>query len=430
MEYVDGIRLREFQQVRKEIRGSGQHLIVGIDVAKERHNAYFGTATGRTLHKGLVFDNTIEGFRKLLTLAEALKVQYDLTKVIFGVEPTANYHKPLGEHLIKCGQMVVLVSAAAVKNNRQLLDGRWDKHDTKDSANVADLISQGKCLYYEYPDPRVRDIRNLLSLKRRLKKEEHGLRVRIRNQLLAQYFPEMDRYFGPSVSLSVIGRCLDPSMIAGMQYDEFCRSVAPGKLNLSQQKRLQAIWQTAPESIGCRVGDAVPFEAQVMVSKLHQVRETIKAVQDKIEDLCIEFPEYTCLLSIPGFGPDISSKVLGAIGYSFRFTSSKQVLKMAGFDLCANRSGKTSNSATPVISKQGKADLRYALYQAALIASLSNKDFMTYYTNKLRGRQREKGIGTKMRVKLAAKLLVIAWTLMKKKEPFDQKYLHKEDTKV
>ena len=53
---------------------------------------------------------------------------------------------------------------------------------------------------------------------------------------------------------------------------------------------------------------------------------------------------------------------------------------------------------------------------------------MTYYTNKLRGRQRERGIGTKMRVKLAAKLLVIAWTLMKKKESFDPKYLDKGDT--
>ncbi len=60
----------------------------------------------------------------------------------------------------------------------------------------------------------------------------------------------------------------------------------------------------------------------------------------------------------------------------------------------------------------------------------SNKDFMTYYTNKLRGRQREKGIGTKMRVKIAAKLLVIAWTLMKKKELFDPKYLNVEDTTV
>jgi len=430
MEQVDGIRLREFQQVRKEIRGSAQHLIVGIDVAKERHNAFFGTATGGTLHKGLVFDNTIEGFRKLLTVTEALKVQHDLTKTVFGVEPTANYHKPLGEHLIKCGHLVVLVSTAAVKHNRSLLDGRWDKHDTKDSANVADLISQGKCLYYEYPGQEIRDIRSLLSLKKRLKKEEHGLRVRIRNQLLAQYFPEMDRHFGSAVSLSVVRCCLNPSAIAGMEFDDFCRTIAPGKLNMAQQKRIKAIWQTAPESIGCRVGDAVPFEAQVMVSGLQQVRETIKMVANKIEDLCIQFPEYPCLLSIPGFGPDVSSKVLAAISYPFRFTSGKQVLKMAGFDLCANRSGKTSYSATPVISKQGKADLRYALYQAALIASLSNKDFITYYTNKLRGRNREKGIGTKMRVKLAAKLLVIAWTLMKKKESFNPKYLNQGDTKV
>ncbi|MDA8104138.1 MAG: transposase [Nitrospiraceae bacterium] len=172
------------------------------------------------------------------------------------------------------------------------------------------------------------------------------------------------------------------------------------------------------------------FEAKVMVSGLYRVRETIRSVEDEIENLCIQFPEYPCLLSIPGFGPDVSSKVLAAISYPFRFTSGKQVLKMAGFDLCANRSGKSSNSATPVISKQGKTDLRYALYQAALIASLTNKSFMTYYTNKLSGRQREKGIGTKMLVKLAAKLLIVAWTLMKKKEPFDPKYLQKGDAKV
>jgi transposase len=427
---VNVIRLQEFRQVRTEIRGSDRHLIVGIDVAKERHNAFFGTATGRTLHKGLIFENTIEGCQKLLGMTEALKVQHDLSGVVFGLEPTANYHKPLGEHLIKCGHTVVLVSAAAVKNNRPLLDGRWDKHDTKDAANIADLISQGKCLYYEYPDPRVKALRDLLSLKRRLKKEEHGLRVRIRNHLLAQYFPEMDQHFGNAVSLTVIGRCLDPSVIAGMEYDKFRREAAPGKLTLAQQKRLRRIWDMAPESIGCSVGDAVPFEAKVMVSKLHQVRDTIKSVDDKIEDICREFPEYPCLLSIPGFGPDVSSKVLSAISYPFRFTSGKQVLKMAGFDLCAERSGKTSHSVTPVISKQGKADLRYALYQAALIASLSNKDFMAYYTNKLRGRHKEKGIGTKMRVKLAAKLLIIAWTLMKKKESFDPNYLNRGDTRI
>jgi hypothetical protein len=42
----------------------------------------------------LIFDNTVEGFRKLLTMTEALKVQHDLTKVVFGLEPTANYPSP------------------------------------------------------------------------------------------------------------------------------------------------------------------------------------------------------------------------------------------------------------------------------------------------------------------------------------------------
>ena len=51
---------------------------------------------------------------------------------------------------------------------------------------------------------------------------------------------------------------------------------------------------------------------------------------------------------------------------------------------------------------------------------------MPYFTNKLAGRAKEKGIGTKMRVKLAAKLLIIAWTLMKKKELYDPKYLKLE----
>jgi len=197
-------------------------------------------------------------------------------------------------------------------------------------------------------------------------------------------------------------------------------------MTLAKGRRMGAIWRDAINSIGCTMGEAAFYEARVMVDGLKQIRQTIKDVDDKLEDACLQFPEYTYLLSIPGFGPDVSAKVLGAIGDPYRFRSSKQVLKLAGFDLCANRSGKTSNNATPVISKQGKADLRYGLYQAALIASFKNKDFITYFTKKLAGRAKEKGIATKMRVKLAAKLLIIAWTLMKKKECFDPKYLQLE----
>ena len=40
MNEVDAIRLKQFRQLKREIRGSGDYLIVGIDVAKLKHNAF------------------------------------------------------------------------------------------------------------------------------------------------------------------------------------------------------------------------------------------------------------------------------------------------------------------------------------------------------------------------------------------------------
>ncbi len=85
---TEDIRLEEFRQLRKKIRGSREYLIVGIDVAKEKHNAFFGTATGKTLFKRLVFENSKEGFERLDRQTEAIKVQNNLKEVVFGLEPT------------------------------------------------------------------------------------------------------------------------------------------------------------------------------------------------------------------------------------------------------------------------------------------------------------------------------------------------------
>ncbi|MBU4344812.1 MAG: transposase, partial [Proteobacteria bacterium] len=158
--------------------------------------------------------------------------------------------------------------------------------------------------------------------------------------------------------------------------------------------------------------------------KLKQVRNQIKETNDLIEDFCLEFPEYSYLLTIPGFGPYISAKVLASIGDPFRFENRKQLIKMSGYDLCANRSGRTSDKAIPVISKKGNSELRYALYQAANVAASKVDIFRAYFTQLLLGRERERGIKTKMHVKLAVKMLVIAWTLMKKREVFNPDYLN------
>jgi len=347
-----------------------------------------------------------------------------LNQVLFGMEPTANYHKPLGEFLINEGHNVVLVAPEAVKKNRSLLDGRWDKNDGKDCGNIADLISQGKCLYYEYPSLELRDLRNLLSLRRKLKKLEHGVRMRIRNHLVAQYFPELDEHchWGEHEGLAMVRWCLDPAVVAELSDSELLARLHTQGRTLAQRRRLSALRQKAPTSIGCRFGPSVEFEGRMVVKLLKEIRQTLSDTEEKIEQVCLKFAQYPCLLSIPGFGPTLSAMVLGAIGNPWRFRSGPQVLKMVGLDLSASQSGK-SKHGLPSISKKGKAELRYALYQAAWIASSRDKHFIAYFTDQLRGREKEKGIKTKKRVKLAAKMMMIAWSLMKKKESFDPRYL-------
>jgi len=409
--------------MRASVRGSEKYLLVGIDVAKSKHHAFFGTPNGRTLRKNLVFDNSTKSFESLRSLARDLQNQHGLVEVVYGVEPTASYHKPLAEYLIRQGDQVVYVSNVAVKNNRALLDGRWDKNDKKGEANVADLVGQGRCLYYDVPEESLRELRSLIAYRSKLKKQEHALRMRLRNNLFAQYFPELDRLFVKTgqpddMVLSIAEHCLDPREIARMEFDDFLKLITTRKIRIEQEKRLRELWEGAKNSAGCLVHDAARWEAKSLVSQLKTLREIVKDNELRMKTAAQQYPEYQSLLSIPGFGPIVSAMVLGAIGDPYRFENQRQVLRLAGLDLSAARSGKNSDSAKPVISKQGKAALRYALVQAAMVSSSSNPTVRSYFSGLLQGRELERGIKLKMKVKLAAKLLVIAWTLMKSKEQF------------
>jgi transposase len=418
-------RVDAFRQFKRQIRGSKEYLIVGLDIAKRKHHAFFGDANGRTLLKGLIVENNAEGFRHLLSQVRFYMDREGLSRAVFGLEPTSVYHKPLAEHLIGQGHLVVYATNEAIKKNRSLIDGRWDKNDTKDSANVADLVAQGKCHYYDLPELRLRDLRSLLLFRKRLKKQLHSCRVRIRNNLVAQYFPELDVYWNnaESENLAMVRWFLDPTRIRQLSCEQFIGKVTTRNRGLRQQRRLRHIWEAAGRSIGCRPGPAMKLEAELLVETLQSVQAQIGRVEKAIEQIAEGFEEYGYLKSIPGFGPYVSAMVLAAIGNPQRFENRAQLIRLAGFDLSASRSGEKSSTAVPVISKKGKADLRYALYQAALVASSLTTHFRAYYTRLLDGRQREEGIRTKMLVKIAAKMLIIAWTLMKRKEPFNPAYI-------
>jgi len=249
-------RLDIFREMRSSVRGSDKHLLVGIDVAKNSHHAFFGTANGRTLRKNLVFDNSTKGFESLHRCAKDIQSQNGLVEIVYGLEPTASYHKPLAEYLIRQNEQVVYVSNVAVKRNRELLDGRWDKNDKKDAANVADLVGQGRCLYYDVPEESLRELRSLIAFRIRLKKQEHALRMRLRNNIFAQYFPELDRLYikagqPDDMVLSIAEHCLDPREIAQREFSDFLKLITRRKIRIEQETRLRELWEAAGNSAGC-----------------------------------------------------------------------------------------------------------------------------------------------------------------------------------
>ena len=243
MKHDNAIKYQQFCQFKAEIRGSREYLIVGIDVAKDKHHAFFGLATGRTLLRRLIFKNNREGFERLIERSRQLQAEHSLSKAVFVVEPTGNYHKPLAHWLLEKQKQLVLASNKSIADNRQSLDGRWDKNDNKDSANAADLASQGKCQYLEQPEEDIVELRTLLSLRKRLKKEAHRMRMQIRNGLVAKHFPEFDRLWGSCLSenLAIVRWCLDPRKIAAMPFNDFIRLVTTRDRGQRQVRRLRAM---------------------------------------------------------------------------------------------------------------------------------------------------------------------------------------------
>ncbi|MCK5723410.1 MAG: hypothetical protein KAI84_12815, partial [Gammaproteobacteria bacterium] len=83
MDERDNTRIQAFRQLKKEIRGSKEHLIVGIDIGKIKHHAFLGTATGEKF-RSIIVENSASGFEHLLTMVQFFSDREKLKKIVFG----------------------------------------------------------------------------------------------------------------------------------------------------------------------------------------------------------------------------------------------------------------------------------------------------------------------------------------------------------
>jgi len=93
----------KYTQNEKILQITEKTLIVGIDVGSEKHYARAFNFRGVEYGKLLIFDNSAEGFTKLVGWVQKLTNENGFSDVMLGMEPTGHYWFNLAENMKRHG---------------------------------------------------------------------------------------------------------------------------------------------------------------------------------------------------------------------------------------------------------------------------------------------------------------------------------------
>ena len=380
-------RVKRFRELKATLRTNRARLLVGIDVAQAEHLVHLRHAHTRVVVPRLTVPNTTRGFAQLWARIQQAQRSTGCREVVVGLEPTGTYHQAVADFLAAQGVDVVLLSSTVAYWNRRTQDGTWDKSDQKDAANCADLLEQGKVLFYSQPTGPLADLRRLVKGLRRARAELASCKARWRTTLRPALAPMGEP----------LPNRLRVELPAGLQAWERPARGHPAH----PQGRLPLGLATACQDLGAQVT---------------AVQARIAAIEAACTPVAERLPAYHLLRTIPGIGPTVGAILVAEIGDIGWYTRFSQLRKLAGLDIVRVQSGQFAGQQR--ISKCGRRLLRWALYQAAvgLVRTAAGRQRLTALKAKRRG---DRFGGFKAMVELAAKQLRLVWGVWRSGRPYD-----------
>lgn len=366
---------------------TSNHLVVGIDIAKEVHLA--GAVTFRGVHIGrpLSFSNDGFGFQKLLNWVGDLQQMHGLSQVIFGAESTGHYFLNLAFWLQQQGQKLVLVNPMTTKRNKENRDNKPSKNDTKDAIVIADAVSRGY-----YSDWVVRDdiflrLRCLVNEREALAQDLTALGNQLQ-MVLDQSFPEFTSVFnewnGPRALATLhafplpsdlkdltIEKVIEGWREAGMLRAGGVRGRQQAATLLTAARRSVGITTTAPE-IKRQIGR--------LIHRYDSLKLLILTVEQELFELLNQVPQADRQpLEEIGLSPLFVAVILANTGNLNGYAHGNQLLALAGLSLSESASGKRKGKI--VLSKRGRRQLRKYLYLAVLGLVANQESFRRWHAH-------------------------------------------------
>src|SRR5690625_1342698 len=361
-------------------------LIIGIDIAKDKHVARAQDDRGIEFGKRLFFDNRIHGFEQLLDWVSRHQKEHDKTHVIFGVEPTGHYWLNLAYYLKAKGFDFVLVNPMHVKKSKELDDNSPTKNDTKDARVIAQLVKDGRYSVPNLLDGIYAELREGVKLRDQLSKQLIIIEGRIQNNI-QRYFPEFLDVFKEwdgKAAISTLRLFPYPSDIKGMTPEEVLEKWKTFVKRGVGIKRAARLVEAAKKSRGIELG--LRFAKKELHSLLDQFelyQQQLEELDQELEDLIQDIPGAQEMINIKGVGVTTVATFFAEIGDINKYSHPQQLVNMAGLSLREHSSGKYKGQTR--IDKRGRKRLRKALYLAVRPLVRHNPTFKAlheYYTTR------------------------------------------------
>lgn len=410
----------KYTQNEKILQVTERTLVVGVDIAKERHVGRAFDYRGVELGKRIEFENDKEGIEKFLDWADKIMKANGKNDVIVGIEPTGHYWLCFEQYLRERGIKVVLVNPFHVKRSKELDDNTQSKSDIKDPKTIAMLVKDGRYTEPNIPEGIYAEMRVAMNIYERLQKRINVLKNQIINWLDI-YFPEFLEVFSDwegKVALLTLKEMPLPCEVVEKGLEGILGTWA-GKVDKRAMSRRKAaeLVEVAKRSIGKREGRKLARqEMRYLIEEYELLRKQIEEIEAEMAELLKEVPNGEELLNIKGVGVKTAVGFISEVGDIKKYEDAKQIQKLAGLNIVENSSGK--HKGQTCISKRGRGRLRSVLFRAMITIVAKNEEFKElhrYYTTRETNALKKK----QSLIALCCKLIRIFYAILKKGVKYD-----------
>ena len=410
----------KIEQVKEET------LVIGVDIGSGDHYARAFDYRGREVSKRVYrFSSDLEGFNGFYEWSQINSKKAGKTEILVGCEPTGHYwytfEKYLREHEIK----LVFVNPFAVKRLKELDDNSPKKTDHKDPKTIAKLMVEGRYCYPYIPEGVYADLREAVSSRDRIQKEENAAANRIQRWLKI-YFPEylkVYRKFDAESGMQVLEQAPLPEDIIKLGAEGINRIWREKKMRAIGIKRAKTLVEAAHNSVGIHGGAGARCELKLLLEDYRRKQTQLEMVTQSMTEVVMKVPYVEKLLAIKGVGIVTVAGFLAEVGDIRRFQSPKQIQKYAGLELVENSSGKHKGQTT--ISKRGRRKLRRILFQVVLPLIGSNEEFREvydYYSTRIHNPLK----GHQAMIAVSCKLIRVFFAILKNGCDYNAEKLRKD----